>query len=100
MTTQAVPTYEDVAAAAARLQGQARRTPVFTSRTADEMCGAQLFFKCENYQRMGAFKFRGGYSALSRFTPEQRKRGVLAFSSGNHAQAIALAARLLEIPAT
>lgn len=94
-----VPTYEDVEAAAKLLEGQAHRTPVRTSRTADEMLGAKVFFKCENFQRMGAFKFRGGYNALARFTPEQKKRGALAFSSGNHAQAIALAARILGMPA-
>jgi threonine dehydratase len=93
------PTYEDVAAAAVRLQGHAHRTPVLTSRTADELAGAQLFFKCENFQRMGAFKFRGAFNALARFTPAQKQRGVLAFSSGNHAQAIALAAKLLGMPA-
>jgi threonine dehydratase len=95
-----LPTYDDVAAAAQRLQGQAHRTPVLRSATADKLLGAQLFFKCENLQRMGAFKFRGAFNALSQFTPEQRKAGVLAFSSGNHAQAIALSARLLGIPAT
>jgi len=95
-----LPTYDDVAAAARRLQGQAHRTPVLRSETADRMLGAQVFFKCENFQRMGAFKFRGAYNALSKFTPAQRKAGVIAFSSGNHAQAIALAARLLDIPAT
>jgi threo-3-hydroxy-L-aspartate ammonia-lyase len=95
-----LPTYDDVAAAAQRLQGQAHRTPVLRSKTADSLLGAQLFFKCENLQRMGAFKFRGAFNALSQFTPEQRKAGVLAFSSGNHAQAIALSARLLGIPAT
>jgi threonine dehydratase len=94
-----VPTYEDVAAAARRLEGHAHRTPVLRSRTADEQSGAQLFFKCENFQRMGAFKFRGAFNALSQFTPEQKRRGVLAFSSGNHAQAIALAARILQMPA-
>src|SRR5207248_8250603 len=73
--------------------------PVLTSRTADERLGAQVFFKCENFQRMGAFKFRGGYNALAQFAPEQRRRGALAFSSGNHAQAVALAARILDIPA-
>jgi threo-3-hydroxy-L-aspartate ammonia-lyase len=95
-----LPTYDDVAAAAQRLQGQAHRTPVLRSTTADRLLGAQLFFKCENLQRMGAFKFRGAFNALSQFTPAQRKAGVLAFSSGNHAQAIALSARLLGIPAT
>ncbi|QUP56514.1 threo-3-hydroxy-L-aspartate ammonia-lyase (plasmid) [Ralstonia syzygii] len=88
-------TYDDVVAAHARLQGQAHRTPVLTSSTANALTGAELFFKCENFQRMGAFKFRGAYNALSQFTPEQRKAGVITFSSGNHAQAIALSARLL-----
>jgi threonine dehydratase len=91
--------FEDVAAAASRLRGVAHRTPVMTSRTADARCGGQLFFKCENLQRMGAFKFRGAYNALAQFTPEQGRAGALAFSSGNHAQAIALAARLLGMPA-
>jgi threonine dehydratase len=91
-------TADDVAAAARRLEGHALRTPVLTSRTADERTGAQLFFKCENFQRMGAFKFRGAYNALAQFTPEQRQRGVIAFSSGNHAQAIALSARMLGMP--
>ena len=88
----------DVDAAAARLVGVAHRTPVLTSRTADERSGAQIFFKCENFQRMGAFKFRGAYNALAQFSPTQCERGVIAFSSGNHAQAIALAARLLGMP--
>ncbi|MDB5870611.1 MAG: Pyridoxal-5-phosphate-dependent enzyme beta subunit [Ramlibacter sp.] len=95
-----LPTYDDVAAAARRLQGHAHRTPVLRSATADRMLNAEVFFKCENLQRMGAFKFRGAYNALSQFTPAQRKAGVIAFSSGNHAQAIALSARLLGIPAT
>ena len=95
-----VPTYEDVAAASRRLLGIAHRTPVLRSRQANQLLGAELFFKCENFQRMGAFKFRGGYNALARFSPEQRKRGVVAFSSGNHAQGIALAAQLLDIAAT
>ncbi|WP_313296399.1 threo-3-hydroxy-L-aspartate ammonia-lyase [Diaphorobacter sp.] len=94
-----LPTFADVRAAAERLKGVAHRTPVMRSRTADEMLGAQLFFKCENLQRMGAFKFRGGCNALAQFTDEQRKRGALAFSSGNHAQAIALSARILGMPA-
>ncbi len=93
------PTYDDVLAAAARLQGQAHRTPVLRSRTADSLLGAQCFFKCENLQRIGAFKFRGGFNALSRFSAVQRRAGVAAFSSGNHAQAIALSAQLLGIPA-
>jgi threonine dehydratase len=91
--------FADVEAAAARLHGVAHRTPVMTSRTADELTGAQLFFKCENLQRMGAFKFRGAYNALAQFTPEQKDKGAIAFSSGNHAQAIALSARLLGMPA-
>ena len=95
-----LPTYEDVAAAAVRLEGQAHCTPVLTSRTIDDEVGARLFFKCENFQRMGAFKFRGAFNALSRFEAHQRQAGVVAFSSGNHAQAIALAARLLGMPAT
>ncbi|MDX9699904.1 MAG: threo-3-hydroxy-L-aspartate ammonia-lyase [Rhodocyclaceae bacterium] len=99
-SSESLPTYEDVIAAAARIQGHAHRTPVITSRTVNEELGAEVFFKCENLQRMGAFKFRGAFNALSKFTPEQRKAGVIAFSSGNHAQAIALAARLLGIPAT
>jgi threonine dehydratase len=94
-----LPTYEDVVAAAARLQGHAHRTPVLRSRTADARVGAALFFKCENFQRMGAFKFRGAFNALSKFDAAQRKAGVIAFSSGNHAQAIALAAGLLQMPA-
>ena len=92
--------HADIRAAAARLDGIAHRTPVATSHTADQRTGAQLYFKCENLQRMGAFKFRGAYNALSQFTPEQRSAGVVAFSSGNHAQAIALSARLLGLPAT
>jgi threonine dehydratase len=95
-----LPTYQDVIAAAERIQGQAHRTPVLTSRTVDAEFGARVFFKCENLQRMGAFKFRGAFNALSRFSPEQRQAGVVAFSSGNHAQAIALSARLLGMPAT
>ncbi|BAX61743.1 MULTISPECIES: threo-3-hydroxy-L-aspartate ammonia-lyase [Burkholderia cepacia complex] len=100
MNSPTLPTYDDVAAAAARLEGHAHRTPVMTSRTIDEALGAHVFFKCENLQRMGAFKFRGAFNALSRFDAEQRRNGVVAFSSGNHAQAIALSARILGIPAT
>jgi len=94
-----LPTYDDVIAAAARLEGHAHRTPVLQSQTADERWGARFFFKCENFQRMGAFKFRGAFNALSKFDAAQRKGGVIAFSSGNHAQAIALSARLLSMPA-
>jgi threonine dehydratase len=94
-----LPTYDDVAAAAARIAGHVHRTPVLTSRTADAELGARLFFKCENFQRMGAFKFRGAFNALARFDERQRRAGVVAFSSGNHAQAISLAATLLGMPA-
>ncbi len=94
-----LPTYQDVLAAAKRLQGHAHRTPVLRSRTADERVGASLYFKCENFQRMGAFKFRGAFNALARFDAAQQRTGVIAFSSGNHAQAIALAARLHAMPA-
>ncbi|MFZ9334529.1 MAG: threo-3-hydroxy-L-aspartate ammonia-lyase [Burkholderiaceae bacterium] len=96
---QDLPTFDDVRAAAGRLRGQAHRTPVLRSASADALGGAQFFFKCENFQRMGAFKFRGAYNALARFSPEQRKAGVVAFSSGNHAQAVALSARMLGIRA-
>jgi len=89
--------YADVAAAAERLAGHAHRTPVMTSRTADERTGARVFFKCENFQRIGAFKFRGAYNAMSRLSDEERRCGVLAYSSGNHAQAVALAGRELGI---
>jgi threonine dehydratase len=92
-------TAADVHAAAARLQGVAHRTPVLCSRTADARTGVQVFFKCENLQRMGAFKFRGAYNALAQFSAAQRRAGVIAFSSGNHAQAVALSARLLDMPA-
>ena len=97
MTTLAI-SHADIEAAAQRLAGVAHRTPVLTSTTANERTGATVFFKCENFQRMGAFKFRGAYNALAQFTPEQRRGGVIAFSSGNHAQAIALSARLLGMP--
>ena len=94
-----LPTFDDVIAAAGRLEGHAHRTPVLRSRTADEQLKASVFFKCENFQRMGAFKFRGAFNALSRFSAGQRKAGVITFSSGNHAQAVALSARILGIPA-
>jgi len=97
---QNLPTYDDVVAAAGRIQGHAHKTPVMTSRTVNEALGAEVFFKCENLQRMGAFKFRGAFNSLSKFNAEQRRAGVVAFSSGNHAQAIALSARILGIPAT
>lgn len=94
------PIYPDVVAAAQRIAGHATRTPVLTSRTANDMLGAQVFFKAENFQRMGAFKFRGAFNALSCFDAAQRRAGVVAFSSGNHAQGIALSAQLLGMPAT
>ena len=93
-----LPTFADVQAAAERLRGIAHRTPVLTSRTFDERTSATAFFKPENLQRVGAFKFRGAYNALVRLNDAQKRRGVLAFSSGNHAQGIALAGRLLGIP--
>ena len=100
MTETLLPTYADVQAAARRLAGVAHKTPVITSRTVNEALGAEVFFKAENLQRMGAFKFRGAFNALSRFDERQRRAGVVTFSSGNHAQAIALSGRLLGIPAT
>lgn len=90
---------DDVEAAARRLAGVAVRTPVLTSEAAHALCGAQVFFKCETLQRIGAFKFRGAYNALSQFDARARKHGVITYSSGNHAQAIALSARLLGMPA-
>lgn len=90
----------NVRAAAGRLRGVAHRTPVLTSRTLNECTDAEVFFKCENFQRAGAFKFRGAYNFLSQLTPDERERGVVAFSSGNHAQGVALAAQLLGITAT
>ena len=90
----------DVRRAADRLRDVANRTPVATSRTLDGMLGAQVFFKCENLQRGGAFKFRGAYNRVAALSPEERARGVVAFSSGNHAQGVALAARELGVPAT
>ena len=93
-------TYADVAAAHERIKPFAKRTPVLTSSTIDALTGAKVFFKCENFQRMGAFKFRGAYNALSQLSPEQRRKGVVAFSSGNHAQAVALSGKLLGVPAT
>lgn len=93
-----LPTFADVERAARQIAGATRRTPVEHSSTVDALIGAEIFFKCENLQRAGAFKFRGAYNALSRLTPDDRKRGVVTFSSGNHAQAIALAGRVLDVP--
>ena len=95
MTTTAPVTVEDVRAAAAQIKGVAHRTPVLRSRTLDGVVGAEVFVKCENLQRVGAFKFRGAYNAISRLAPEQLAKGIAAYSSGNHAQAVALAAREL-----
>jgi threo-3-hydroxy-L-aspartate ammonia-lyase len=91
--------FEDIRAAHERIKGHAVRTPVLTSATIDALTGAKLFFKCENFQRMGAFKFRGAFNALSQLEEDEKKRGVVAFSSGNHAQAVALAGRILGIKA-
>jgi threo-3-hydroxy-L-aspartate ammonia-lyase len=92
--------FADVEAAAARLRGVANRTPVMTSRTLDAMTGARVFLKVESFQRIGAFKFRGAYNAICSLDPETRARGVVTSSSGNHAQAVALSARLFGVPAT
>lgn len=100
MTDLTLPTFADITRARERLRGEAHRTPVVTSRTLDDMVGAQVFLKCENLQRMGAFKFRGAYNALSALPAESRAKGVVAYSSGNHAQAVALSARLLGMRAT
>ena len=97
---QKLPTFDDVTAASVRLRGHAHRTPVMTSATADALLGAQIFFKCENFQRAGAFKFRGAFNAMSMLNDAQRKAGVACFSSGNHAQAVALSGKLLGIETT
>ncbi len=96
----ALPTLADVSAAAARLAGIVNYTPVLTSRTLDEATGSHVFVKCENLQRAGAFKFRGAYNAIAKLSPADRARGILTFSSGNHAQAVALVGRLLHVPVT
>src|SRR5262249_35531461 len=98
MTVTTLPTYDDVESAARQIAGAAHRTPVATSRSVNRRTGAEVFFKCENLQRGGAFKFRGAYNALSRLSADERRRGVVTFSSGNHAQAIALAGQVLDIP--
>jgi threo-3-hydroxy-L-aspartate ammonia-lyase len=95
-----LPTFDDVLTAAGRIPEVAIRTPVLTSTALDKETGAQVFLKCENLQRAGAFKIRGAFNALSQLPADQRSRGVVTFSSGNHAQAVALAARLLEMSAT
>jgi threo-3-hydroxy-L-aspartate ammonia-lyase len=93
-------TFDDVLSAAAAIEGKAHRTPVHSSRLLNEVCGAEVFLKCENFQRVGAFKFRGAYNAVSRLTHEERSRGVITHSSGNHAQALALVCKLLGVKAT
>ncbi|MCU0565885.1 MAG: threo-3-hydroxy-L-aspartate ammonia-lyase [Oculatellaceae cyanobacterium Prado106] len=93
-------TEAEIVAAAVRLAGQANRTPVLTSRTINRQTQSQVFFKCENFQRTGSFKFRGAYNALCQLSADQKQRGVVAYSSGNHAQGIALAGHLLGIPTT
>lgn len=95
-----LPSFESVLAARERLRGVAHRTPVVTSHTLDELTGSRVFLKCENLQRMGAFKFRGAYNRIVQMDRQARKRGVVAFSSGNHAQGVALACKLLGVPAT
>ena len=91
--------FEDIAKAHERIKAHAKRTPVLTSATVDALTGASVFFKCENFQRMGAFKFRGAYNALAQLPEDRRRNGVIAFSSGNHAQAVALAGKILGIKA-
>ena len=98
MTVTTLPTYADVESAGRQIKDAAHRTAVATSRTVNRRSGAEIFFKCENLQRGGAFKFRGAYNALSRLPAADRRRGVVTFSSGNHAQAIALAGQVLDIP--
>jgi len=97
-TSVTLPTFADIESAAQQIAGAAHRTPVATSRAINARTGAELFFKCENLQRTGSFKFRGAYNTLSRLSADERRRGVVTFSSGNHAQAIALAGQVLDIP--
>ncbi|ENU80450.1 serine racemase [Acinetobacter sp. ANC 3789] len=100
MQKQTLPTFDDVIAAAQRINNHINKTPVLTSRTADADFDAQIFFKCENFQRIGAFKFRGAMNALAQLNDVQRAAGIVAYSSGNHAQGVALSAKILGIPAT
>jgi len=95
-----IPTFSDVRTAAERVDGIAHRTPVLTSRTFNAMVGAEVFFKCENLQRGGAFKFRGAMNAILAIDEAARSRGVVAYSSGNHAQALAYASQITNVPAT
>ncbi|WP_111896069.1 threo-3-hydroxy-L-aspartate ammonia-lyase [Acinetobacter sp. MB5] len=100
MQEQNLPTYDDVVLAAQRIDQYINKTPVLTSRTVNQDFGAEVFFKCENFQRMGAFKFRGAMNALAQLDDQQKAKGVVAYSSGNHAQGVALSAKILGIPAT
>ncbi len=95
-----IPDYNDISEAHSRIKKYINKTPVFTSTTVNEIFDARVYFKCENYQKMGAFKFRGAMNALCQFSDKQKKAGVITFSSGNHSQAIALAAKLLNISST
>src|SRR4051794_40820634 len=92
--------FDRLKAARERLRGQAHVTPIMTSRTLNNLVGAEVFLKCENFQRIGAFKFRGAYNAIAQLTDAQKKSGVVTFSSGNHGQAVALVCKLLDIKAT
>jgi threonine dehydratase len=92
--------YEDVLAAKEQLNGRVNTTPVMTSRTLNQLTGGEIFLKCENFQRIGAFKFRGAYNAISRLSDDEKSRGVITFSSGNHAQAVALVGQLLSVSTT
>ncbi|NJN91325.1 MAG: threo-3-hydroxy-L-aspartate ammonia-lyase [Leptolyngbyaceae cyanobacterium SL_5_14] len=100
MSNTSEVTHTRIEAAASSLKGTANQTPVLTSKTVDQLTGNQVFFKCENFQRTGSFKFRGAYNALSQLSVEQQRQGVLTYSSGNHAQAIALSGKLLNISTT
>jgi threonine dehydratase len=100
MSDASVVSFDDVLSAARRIENVAHQTPVVTSRLLDEACANRMFLKCENLQRAGAFKFRGAYNAISRLSKEEKARGVVTYSSGNHAQAVALVSRLLGVHAT
>ena len=92
--------FEQIQAAKERLRGYANVTPIMTSRTLNQMAGAEVYFKCENFQRIGAFKFRGAFNSISRLSRVEKERGVITYSSGNHAQAVALVGRMLNIQTT
>ncbi|MGK7948646.1 MAG: threo-3-hydroxy-L-aspartate ammonia-lyase [Xenococcaceae cyanobacterium] len=100
MLSQSPVTYRDIEAAAERLHARSHRTPVITSSTVDNLTKARVFFKCENFQRTGSFKFRGAYNALSQLSANQKQQGIITYSSGNHAQGVSLAGKLLDIPTT